>query len=197
MNKAYSEFTIKSIDEEQRFIRGIATTPKPDRENDIIDPMGAKFTLPIPFLWQHDSKTPCGNVVEAQVTPKGIEVGIQFPKIEEVGLLKDEVDKCWQSIKYKLVRGLSVGFRPLGSESVESIGGSYGLHFKEWDWYELSAVTIQANTDAIITEIKSVDQSDGATVDNPIVQPELIVGVTTKHTVVNLIMPTKAGVKLL
>ena len=195
MNKAFSNLEIKSVDAELRLIRGIATSPRPDREGDIVDPQGAQYTLPIPFLWQHNMQEPVGHVIEANVTAKGIEVAIQMAKIEEAGTLKDRVDEAWQSIKSKLVSGLSIGFRPKGRESIEIIEGGFGLHFKEWDWYELSAVTIPANIDGKITEIKSIDnQSDGATVER--VEDELIVGVTTKHHVVKLSMPTKAGVKL-
>ena len=32
-----------------------------------------------------------------------------------------------------------------------------GIDFSEWDWFELSAVTIPANADATITTIKSID----------------------------------------
>ena len=197
MNKAYSQLEIKSFDAEKRQIRGVATTPKPDRDGDIIDPKGANFTLPIPFLWQHKMSEPIGHVTEAKVTAKGIEVLIQLVKIEEVGTLKDRIDEAWQSIKSGLVRGLSIGFRPMGMDSVSIVEGNNGLHFKEWDWYELSAVTIPANIDGKITEIKSVEPEVVATDEKPKVDPELIVGDTTKYHVVKLNMPTKAGVKLL
>src|SRR5690606_25369784 len=53
-----------------------------------------------------------------------------------------------------LVRGLSIGFRGL---DVEEIKGSWSLRFKEWEWLELSAVTIPANAEATIQAIKSID----------------------------------------
>ena len=53
MKKAYSLLQVKSVDAEQRIIKGIASTPTPDRSDDIVDPQGAKFALPIPFLWHH------------------------------------------------------------------------------------------------------------------------------------------------
>ncbi len=57
MKRAYSLFTVKSIDEEQRIIEGIATTPSTDRMGDIVEPEGAQFKLPIPLLWQHNSRS--------------------------------------------------------------------------------------------------------------------------------------------
>ncbi|MFM7011873.1 MAG: peptidase U35, partial [Betaproteobacteria bacterium] len=62
INRAYSVLTIKSYDDDERTIEGIATTPSPDRYGDIVEPDGAKFQLPIPLLWQHDSDKPVGHV---------------------------------------------------------------------------------------------------------------------------------------
>lgn len=156
MKKAYSLLQVKSFDAEQRIIKGVASTPSPDRADDIVDPQGAKFALPIPFLWQHMHSQPIGQVTEAVVTDKGIEVTVQIAKIEEEGKLKDRVDEAWQSIKSGLVKGLSIGFRGI---TVEDIPRSWGLNFKEWEWYELSAVTVPANSEATITEIKSISNS--------------------------------------
>lgn len=156
MKKAYSMLQVKSFDSEQRILKGIASTPSPDRADDIVDPQGAKFALPIPFLWQHMHSQPIGQVTEAVVTDKGIEVTIQIAQIEEEGKLKDRIDEAWQSIKSGLVKGLSIGFRGI---TVEDIPRSWGLNFKEWEWYELSAVTVPANSEATITEIKSISKS--------------------------------------
>ena len=54
MNRAYSLLTLKAVDEDARIITGMATTPTPDRLQDVVEPRGAQFKLPIPFLWQHD-----------------------------------------------------------------------------------------------------------------------------------------------
>lgn len=156
MKKAYSLLQVKSFDAEERIIKGIASTPSPDRSDDIVDPNGAKFALPIPFLWQHMHSQPIGQVTEAVVTDKGIEVTVQIAKIEEEGKLKERVDEAWQSIKSGLVRGLSIGFRGI---EVEDIPRSWGLHFKQWEWFELSAVTVPANSEASITEIKTISKS--------------------------------------
>ena len=156
MKKAYSVLQVKSVDAEQRILKGVASTPSPDRADDIVDPQGAKFALPIPFLWQHMHSQPIGQVTEAVVTDKGIEVTIQIAQIEEEGKLKDRIDEAWLSIKSGLVKGLSIGFRGI---TVEDIPRSWGLNFKEWEWYELSAVTVPANSEATITEIKSISKS--------------------------------------
>jgi hypothetical protein len=74
LNRAYSLLEVKSVDEESRTITGIATTPAPDRDGDIVESKGAEFKLPIPLLWQHNSSQPIGHVTSAKVTSSGIEI---------------------------------------------------------------------------------------------------------------------------
>ena len=33
------------------------------------------------------------------------------------------------------------------------------MHIHEWEWYELSAVTVPANPDAVITSVKKIKQA--------------------------------------
>jgi len=152
--RAYSMFTVKSVDEDERVITGIATTPEPDRYGDIVEPKGAKFKLPIPLLWQHKRDQPIGHVVEATVTDKGITVKCQLVRIDEPGNLKDRLDEAWQSIKHGLVRAFSIGFDPIEYAQIKD---SWSYHFLEWDWLELSAVTLPANADCDIQTVKSID----------------------------------------
>lgn len=159
MNRAYSVLDIKAVDDEKRVITGIATTPATDRMDDVVEPKGAQFKLPIPFLWQHRHSEPIGHVTDAKVSAKGIEVTVQLAKIEEAGTLKDRLDEAWQSIKAGLVRGLSIGFAPIESANID---GSWGQRFLKWEWLELSAVTIPANAEASIQTIKSIDTAQRA-----------------------------------
>ena len=151
--KAYSLLTFeKALDDDQRIIKGLASTPAPDRSNDIVDPLGAVFKLPIPLLSQHDHSKPIGEVTDAKVTKNGIEFTAKIAK----GIAY--VDEAWAQIKLGLIKGVSIGFRPLEYEEFKNADG-YGLHFKKWDWYELSAVTIPANSQATISMIKSLATS--------------------------------------
>lgn len=138
------------------YIRGIATTPTPDRIGDIVDPTGAKFTLPLPLLWQHDSSQPIGNVVTAKSTKNGIPITAQIPKVKEAGILQDRINQAVQSIKYGLVAGLSIGFRALDNAFKFLENG--GIEFQSWEWMELSVVTIPANAEATIQTIKKLDK---------------------------------------
>ncbi len=150
-SRAYSVIDIKSIDESngKRILRGIASTPSPDRMEDIVLPEGAKFRLPLPLLWQHDSHQPIGHVTEAKVTKNGIEI------VAEIATgVTLYIEEAWALLKAGLVRGLSIGFRGL---KWSDIAGTWGVEYSEWEWLELSAVTIPANAEASILSVKKFD----------------------------------------
>ncbi len=152
-NRAYSILQVKGMDEERRVIRGIATTPTVDRVGDIIDPMGVKFANPLAFLWQHEHDKPIGTVKFDKPTKDGIAFEAEIGQTDEPGTLKDRLDEAWQSIKMGLVRAVSIGFRPIEYAFMDN----GGIHFQKTEVYELSAVTIPANADAVIAEVKSID----------------------------------------
>ncbi len=166
-HRAYSFIDIKSVDAEQRVITGIATSPTPDRMNDVVEPRGAIFKLPIPLLWQHDSRQPIGEVISARVTDKGIEIAARIATISEPGKLKDRLDEAWQSLKGGLVRGLSIGFRAL-KEAYDKEAN--GFIFLEWEWLELSAVTVPANSDCSIQTLKHFDTGLALSGTEPVVE---------------------------
>jgi HK97 family phage prohead protease len=159
LKRAYSLLEIKAVDEEKREITGIATTPTLDSYGDIVEPMGAEFALPIPFLWQHKHDQPVGHVTKAKVLKDAIEVLVKLVTLDTPGKLKDRLDEAWQSIQLKLVRGLSIGFSPI---EYTRIADTYSYRYIKWSWRELSAVTIPANQDATITAIKSISMEQRA-----------------------------------
>lgn len=158
MNRAYSVLNIRAVNEDERVIEGIASTPAADRMGDVVEPLGAKFALPMPLLWQHNANQPVGHVEFAEPTAKGIPFKARIVKVDEAGTLKDRTDEAWQSVKLGLVSAVSIGFRSLSHEIMKA----GGLRFKEWEWLELSLVTVPANADATITTIKSIDAQQRA-----------------------------------
>lgn len=152
--RAWSVFTVKSVDDEQRIIEGIASTPTTDRMGDIVEPTGAQYALPMPLLWQHDSRQPIGQVIAASVSEAGISIRAQIAKN-----LLPRIDEAWALIKSGLVRGLSIGFKPIEEADIKD---TWGTRFMKWEWLELSAVTIPANAEASIHVIKSCDQERAA-----------------------------------
>lgn len=153
MKRAYSIVNLKSADDEARIIEGLATSPAADRMGDIIESEGAKFILPLPLLWQHDSRSPIGHVTKATVSKDGIKITAQIAKGVD-----EQIEKAWRLIKGGLVRGLSIGFRALDIEPLNPKDPWGSVRVKAWEWLELSAVTIPANGEASIHAIKSIDQ---------------------------------------
>lgn len=189
MTRAYSLLEIKELDEDARRITGIATTPKTDRAGDIVMSEGAVYKLPIPFLYQHDSRQPIGFVTEAKVTKKGIEIVAEIAKD-----VHEDIEKAWKYIKAGLVRGLSIGFKGI---DIEPIPNSWGVIFEKWEWLELSAVTIPANADASIQTIKQYDAealkaATGAETDSSTDKPA---ATGTKGRVVKLDAPARDRAK--
>lgn len=155
MDRAYSVLEIRAVSEDARTIEGIATTPSTDRMGDVIEPMGAEFAAELPLLWQHNHDEPVGHVRFGKATPQGIPFTAKIAKIAEEGELKALLDKAWQSVKARLVRAVSIGFRPIEYALME--GG--GVRFLKTEILELSLVTVPANQDCTITQIRSIDQS--------------------------------------
>jgi len=155
MQRAYSRIDLKSISDTRRTFSGIATTPTADRVGDIVEPTGAEYSLPIPLLWQHDSSQPIGQIQEVHASKAGIVIRGEVFKATESRTLMERLDEAWESLKIGLVRGLSIGFMPLEAQPLKD---KSGIHFKRWSWYELSAVTVPANSQATITAIKSLDR---------------------------------------
>lgn len=175
MNRAYSFLEIKRVNEDARVISGMATTPSTDRMGDIVDPMGVKFSNPMPFLWQHEHDKPIGTVKFGRPTTKGVPFEAELPILNEAGTLRDRIEEAWQSIKAGLVRAVSIGFRPIEYAFMDN----GGIRFNEIEVFELSAVTVPANADCTITTIKNFDEGAPAASGRP-VPPAKPPGVTGK-----------------
>lgn len=204
MNRAYSLLTVKAVSEDERIIRGVATTPSPDRVGDIVEPLGVKFTNPMPLLHQHDHDKPVGTVKFDKPTKDGITFEARLPKIDEPGPLKDRVDTAWAEVKAGLVRAVSIGFRAL--EDGYEFMKEGGIRFLKTEVLELSLVTIPANAQATITAVKSIDSGvrsaigkvDASTADkavSPAAKPAPA-GVTASTIKHNQPAPRRAAVTL-
>lgn len=155
MRRAYAVLHVKA-DKESRTISGIASTPEPDRAGDIFEPLGATFDNPLPLLFHHDRRQPVGTAMLA-ASPEGITFTATLPEIAATGTLRDRVEDAWQSIVAGLMRGVSIGFRPMDDGMKFLKTG--GIHFLKTEIVELSLVTIPQNADASVLTIKSFDDS--------------------------------------
>lgn len=160
-NRAYSVLNIKSINVEQRQIRGTATTPTPDRVGDVVEPKGIRFKNPMPLLWQHDHEKPVGWVRFAEPTNAGVEFEAQIADSTGTNstTLKERLNEAWESVKMGLVGAVSIGFKALEYELLDKAKGfESGIRFIKSEVMELSLVTIPANAEATISQIRSLDQ---------------------------------------
>lgn len=149
---ATSLLIAREVDDERREITGMATTARVDSYNDIVEPLGVRFELPLPLLLHHDHREPVGSVTFAQATKEGIRFKATIAKIGEPGTLQERCNVAWQSIKNSLIRAVSIGFSPLAVEPRE---GGNGKRYTAWTWRELSLVTLPANQAATIDAWRS------------------------------------------
>jgi HK97 family phage major capsid protein/HK97 family phage prohead protease len=153
LNRAFAVLEVKA-DQATRTIRGIASTPTPDRHGDVLEPSGATFSNPIPLLFHHDRERPVGTAI-LTATPEAITFEASLPVLEAPGALRDRVEEAWQLITAGLMRGASIGFRPIGDAVAFLKTG--GVHFLKTEIVELSLVTIPANLEATILTIKALE----------------------------------------
>jgi len=152
------DFDVKAVDDDERIITGWASTPRPDRSGDVIDPLGATFANPVPLLLGHDSKLPVGEVTFGTPTADGIPFTATLPRIAEAGALKDRVDGAWQAIKARLLKCVSPGYRALQNAITPNPHG--GCNFLQTEFLELSLVTVPANPGATITNFKAATPTE-------------------------------------
>lgn len=189
LKRACTLMTVKAVNEDERIITGIASTPSPDRDGDIMEPEGAKFRSDTPFLWQHDRSQPIGTC-----TPKMVKGGLEItaklvkPTPDMPSQLVARLDEAWASIKAGLVRGLSIGFRPIEYSFLDE----GGIRFLSWDLLEVSAVTIPANAECSINTVKSFDRQLLAAAGNekPVVKATEPAGATAQKQATQKGKPT-------
>ena len=163
MFRAYSQFNVTkdyNYDDDERVVEGVATSIATDRMGDVVVPRGIKFKTPFPLLYQHNHRAPVGSVTVAKVSDKDITVRAKLVKPEK-GMpqaLVDRLELAWHEVKAGLVRAFSIGFVPTDTKLIrDDNGNTTGYRFEESDLLELSLVTIPANAEATIVNIKSYD----------------------------------------
>jgi HK97 family phage prohead protease len=127
------------------------TTDAVDRSGDVISPDGVQYKLPIVLLFNHDHSKPIGSVTAVQKMGKGL---MATAVLAAPGISPD-ADTCWGLIQAGVLKGLSIGFRPLDVDSLDT-----GIAYTGIECYELSVVAVPCNPQATIiafdTEAKSV-----------------------------------------
>jgi len=138
-----------------RTLEFIGTTPEVDRYGDIIEMDGWEIDnyLKNPvFLWAHDYKQPpIGKALAVEKTPRGLVFRIRFAE-PEIYPFADTIYKLYLG---GYLRATSVGFRDLEREPItDQDGRQTGWRYKRQELYELSAVPVPANPNALMLAVQ-------------------------------------------
>ena len=158
--RRFKDFDVNYKDEGSGSIEGYASTwiRKADSWGDVVAKGAFTKTLKerwnggkgIPFLWSHkldDLKAFIGTA-EADEDEKGLHFVAQFDDTEEA-------QKVRQLYKDGRLRKFSFAYDVIRSGEVELEDGGKANELQELDLFEISAVTIPANDDAGVVDVKS------------------------------------------
>lgn len=148
---SFLNLEIKSVKDEGGFfyIKGYASTPDVDRVADIVKPdclLKSVQRMGMPaFIHQHDlSGIPLGVCEKVYMEGTNTAVELKMPKDDMGKTIKNRVD-------IGAYKGLSIGFV---AKDYEFTPEGYRV-INDLDWYEVSLVTVPANPNAEILEVKN------------------------------------------
>ena len=119
----------------RRIIAGVATTNRRNENGRVFDPESALiFDMPIPLLFNHDWKIPCGRVTKVKPTPEAL-----FFEARVIDGVLPWAQKCWEHLKSGDLPALSV----------------HGWGQDRWRLFEISVCEVGACPGAIIHTVKS------------------------------------------
>ena len=150
------DFEIKAVgDPEERTLEFVGSTADVDRYGDVIELAGwdlQNYQKNPVFLWAHDYKQPpVGKAVKVGQTDQGLLFHVKFPTAEEYPF----ADTIYKLYLGGYLRATSVGFRDLDREPItDKEGKQTGFRYKKQELYELSAVPIPANPNALIMAVQ-------------------------------------------
>ncbi len=148
---SFLNLEIKAVKDEGNFyyIKGYASTPDLDRVCDIVKPeclIKSVQRMGVPaFIHQHDlSGIPLGVCEKVYMEGDKTAVELKMPKDDLGKTVKNRVD-------IGAYKGLSIGFI---ARDYDYTSEGYRV-IKDLDWYEVSLVTVPANPNAEIIEVKN------------------------------------------
>jgi len=153
MNKLFKVFIgeIKSIDDGERSVTALISTPTRDRMDEVLLPEGAdlkNFRKNPVVLWAHkSSEPPIGRAAWVKKTAEGLLAKTIFATTEKA-------EEIFTLVKGGFLRAFSVGF--MGKEWEDGDGRKAPRRtYKKWELVEYSPVPIPANPDALALALKS------------------------------------------
>ena len=150
------DFEVKEVgDPKNRTLEFVGSTNDVDRYGDVIEVEGwdlKNYKKNPVFLWTHDYKQlPVGKAVKVGKTEKGLLFQVKFPTVEEYAF----ADTVYKLYLGGYLRATSVCFRDLEREPItDKEGRQTGFRYKKQELYELSAVPVPANPNALIMAVQ-------------------------------------------
>jgi len=150
------DFEVKQVgDPKDRTLEFVGSTSDVDRYGDVIEVEGwdlKNYKKNPVFLWTHDYKQlPVGKAVKVGKSEKGLLFQVKFPTVEEYAF----ADTVYKLYLGGYLRATSVGFRDLEREPItDKEGRQTGFRYKKQELYELSAVPVPANPNALIMAVQ-------------------------------------------
>jgi HK97 family phage prohead protease len=150
------DFEIKAVgDPEDRVLEFVGSTAQVDRYGDVIEVEGwdlKNYKKNPVFLWAHDYRQPpVGKALKVAKTDQGLLFQVKFPTVEEYPF----ADTIYKLYLGGYLRATSVGFQDLAREPItDKEGKQVGWRFKKQELYELSAVPVPANPNALIMAVQ-------------------------------------------
>lgn len=129
---------------------GIMSTTKMDSDRDILEAKGAELETICPYLWHHMPSAPVGKVLGHSIGTATTAAGEIDAVLFKCGIM--DVGKGLGRDTALLIE-MGAMRNSHGFEAIEAapIKGA-GWHVKKYRTFEISAVTLPANSDAVFTE---------------------------------------------
>lgn len=147
-----------SIDLEERTVEVIMTTISVDRDGDIVETKGLdtkEFEENPVVLWAHNSSIPpIGKILELRKESDHMRGIVKFAKTAMA-------EEIFQLYVGGFLKTWSIGFGIDDLDFIEEDGGSVtGYHIRKSRLYELSAVPVPANPEALVRACKGMKDED-------------------------------------
>jgi HK97 family phage prohead protease len=133
----------------------VGSTAEVDRYGDVIEVEGwdlKNYQKNPVFLWAHDYRQPpVGKALKVAKTDQGLLFHVKFATAEEYPF----ADTIYKLYLGGYLKATSVGFQDLAREPItDKEGKQTGWRFKKHELYELSAVPVPANPNALIMAVQ-------------------------------------------
>jgi HK97 family phage prohead protease len=140
---------IKHVDDATGEFTGyLAVFGNVDSDSDILVKGAFKVSLAsgrtIPILWQHIQTEPIGLFVSLKEDDHGLLVTGKLAIDTALGA------RAYSLLKMRAINGLSIGYKAIQQERLKGI-----RYLREVKLFEGSIVTFEANTEAIVTDVKA------------------------------------------